>query len=558
MILISEEKTKKLPGLTSLFVSFDYNPLIVDILKEFDIKVYDKNTKVWEFNLNSLQELIDKLSAIDDIKLKFKKDPPDIDLNSIILNKHKTNPYPYQAEGIKYGISKNRWLLLDPCGLGKTLQAIELAEELKIRDNISHCLIICGINSLKSNWKKEIEKHSFLNSVILGSRITKKGKLVIGSVKDREAHLRSKIDEFFIITNVETLRQDCIIKAIEDGPNNIDMIVFDEMHVCKSPTSGQGKNILKLKKSKYKVGMTGTILLNKPLDAYVPLKWIGEERSNYTTFKYHYCIYSGKFKNIITGYRNLNILKDQLNKVSLRRSIDILQLPAKNIIVENLDMDDKQAKFYENITDGIVSEVDKVHISTTSLLAMVSRLRQATACPSILTTEDIPSVKIERACELAEQIVDNGDKVVIFSTFKQTVEELRKKLISYKPIIATGDTPDSDISNNIDDFQNNPDTKIFIGTWQKCGTGITLTAASYMIFIDTPWTDGVFQQACDRIYRIGTKKPVFIYNLICKNTIDERVLEIISDKQALSDYIVDDKLSERSVSILQKYIQNLF
>ena len=558
MILISEEKTKKLPGLTSLFVSFDYNPLVVDILKEFDIKVYDKNTKVWEFNLNSLQELIDKLSAIDDIKLKVKKDPPEIDLNSIILNKHKTNPYPYQAEGIKYGISKNRWLLLDPCGLGKTLQAIELAEELKIRDNISHCLIICGINSLKSNWKKEIEKHSFLDSVILGSRITKKGKLVIGSVKDREAHLRSKIDEFFIITNVETLRQDCIIKAIEDGPNNIDMIVFDEMHVCKSPTSGQGKNILKLKKSKYKVGMTGTILLNKPLDAYVPLKWIGEERSNYTTFKYHYCIYSGKFKNIITGYRNLNILKDQLNKVSLRRSIDILQLPAKNIIVENLDMDDKQAKFYENITDGIVSEVDKVHISTTSLLAMVSRLRQATACPSILTTEDIPSVKIERACELAEQIVDNGDKVVIFSTFKQTVEELRKKLLSYKPIIATGDTPDSDISNSIDDFQNNPDTKIFIGTWQKCGTGITLTAASYMIFIDTPWTDGVFQQACDRIYRIGTKKPVFIYNLICKNTIDERVLEIISDKQALSDYIVDDKLSERSVSILQKYIQNLF
>lgn len=558
MILISEEKTKKLPGLTSLFVSFDYNPLIVDILKEFDIKVYDKNTKVWEFNLNSLQELIDKLSAIDDIKLKFKKDPPEIDLNSIILNKHKTNPYPYQAEGIKYGISKNRWLLLDPCGLGKTLQAIELAEELKIRDNISHCLIICGINSLKSNWKKEIEKHSFLDSVILGSRITKKGKLVIGSVKDREAHLRSKIDEFFIITNVETLRQDCIIKAIEDGPNNIDMIVFDEMHVCKSPTSGQGKNILKLKKSKYKVGMTGTILLNKPLDAYVPLKWIGEERSNYTTFKYHYCIYSGKFKNIITGYRNLNILKDQLNKVSLRRSIDILQLPPKNIIVENLDMDDKQAKFYENITDGIVSEVDKVHISTTSLLAMVSRLRQATACPSILTTEDIPSVKIERACELAEQIIDSGDKVVIFSTFKQTVEELRKKLLSYKPIIATGDTPDSDISNSIDDFQNNPDTKIFIGTWQKCGTGITLTAASYMIFIDTPWTDGVFQQACDRIYRIGTKKPVFIYNLICKNTIDERVLEIISDKQALSDYIVDDKLSERSVSILQKYIQNLF
>lgn len=89
------------------------------------------------------------------------------------------------------------------------------------------------------------------------------------------------------------------------------------------------------------------------------------------------------------------------------------------------------------------------------------------------------------------------------------------------------------------------------------GTGITLNAASYAIFIDTPWTSSAYLQAQDRIYRIGTNKPVIIYNLICKDTIDERVLEIIEDKEAISDYIVDDKISDKSINSLRKYIEEL-
>ena len=200
-------------------------------------------------------------------------------------------------------------------------------------------------------------------------------------------------------------------------------------------------------------------------------------------------------------------------------------------------MNDMQAQFYENIKNGIIDEVDKVHMSTSSLLAIVARLRQATACPSILTSENIESTKITRACEIAEELIGNRNKVVIFSTFKQTVAELEKKLAKYKPIIATGDSKDEEISKGIDDFQTKKDCNIFIGTWQKCGTGITLTAASYMIFIDTPYTQGAFEQACDRIYRIGTKDPVFIYNLICNNTIDERVLAIVQMKKLMTDLL---------------------
>lgn len=442
-------------------------------------------------------------------------------------------------------------------GLGKSLSAIELAEELKLKNNLEHCLIICGINNLKANWRKEIKQHSNLTCKILGERKRKNGTPINGSIQDRIDDLKTKIDEFFIITNIETLRDDRIIKALEKSPNKIDMIITDEIHATKNPQSQQGKHFLKLTNAKYRLGMTGTLLLNNPLDAYIPLKWIGAERSNYTTFKYHYCQFGGKFHNILTGYKNLSLLKYQLNKYSLRRTKDILNLPAKNIINEYLDMNDMQAQFYENIKNGIIDEVDKVHMSTSSLLAIVARLRQATACPSILTSENIESTKITRACEIAEELIGNGNKVVIFSTFKQTVAELEKKLAKYKPIIATGDSKDEEISKGIDDFQTKKDCNIFIGTWQKCGTGITLTAASYMIFIDTPYTQGAFEQACDRIYRIGTKDPVFIYNLICNNTIDERVLAIVQMKKLMTDYIIDDIIPKEGYNQLKQYIEDL-
>lgn len=493
---------------------------------------------------------------MDDIDFKVNqvKDPK---YKVFILNKHKTKPFDHQIEAIQYGLNHDKWLLLDTMGLGKSLSAIELAEELKLKNNLKHCLIICGINNLKANWRKEIKQHSNLTCKILGERKRKNGTPINGSIQDRIDDLKIKIDEFFIITNIETLRDDRIIKALEKSPNKIDMIITDEIHATKNPQSQQGKHFLKLTNAKYRLGMTGTLLLNNPLDAYIPLKWIGAERSNYTTFKYHYCQFGGKFHNILTGYKNLSLLKYQLNKYSLRRTKDILNLPAKNIINEYLDMNDMQAQFYENIKNGIIDEVDKVHMSTSSLLAIVARLRQATACPSILTSENIESTKITRACEIAEELIGNGNKVVIFSTFKQTVAELEKKLAKYKPIIATGDSKDEEISKGIDDFQTKKDCNIFIGTWQKCGTGITLTAASYMIFIDTPYTQGAFEQACDRIYRIGTKDPVFIYNLICNNTIDERVLAIVQMKKLMTDYIIDDIIPKEGYNQLKQYIEDL-
>lgn len=558
MILIKEKETNKLPGSSSLFVSFDYNADIVDAIKTSTTNaIYDKKTKMWEVSVTNLATLLDKLYTLDDIKLVLKPDEDKREDIQYKLKEFKTKPFKYQLEGINYGLNHDNWLLLDAPGLGKTLQLIYLAEELKDRYNIEHCFIICGINTLKTNWQKEIKKHSDLSCRILGQRVTKSGKIVIGSVAERAAELKSPIDEFFVITNIETIRNEEVLKALQSDINHFDMMVVDEIHTCKSPTSQQGKHLLKLNKSKYKIGATGTLLLNNPLDAFVPLKWIGAENSTYTNFKYYYCNYGGDFHNMLLGFKNIDVLKDTIERHSLRRTKDLLELPPKTIINEYIDMNPNQELFYNNIKRGIVSQVDLVHMSTANLLAMVARLRQATACPSILTSENIYSSKIERAVDLIHQIVENGDKVVVFSTFKDTLNYIYEDVKQYNATINTGDINDSEISKNIDEFQNSDKSKVFLATWQKMGTGITLNAASYAIFIDTPWTSSAYLQAQDRIYRIGTNKPVIIYNLICKDTIDERVLEIIEDKEAISDYIVDDKISDKSINSLRKYIEEL-
>lgn len=556
MVRIQERQTVKCPGITSLFISFDYNKYIVDEIKLLEMSFYNPNTKEWEVPISSLSELLDRLCAYDSIKLSFLENTC-VENTSYELSNYKTQPFTHQLEGIQFGLHNDRWLLLDAPGLGKTLTITCIAKELKERRKLQHCLVICGLNTLKMNWKDEIEKHSDLSCRILGQRITRTGRLVVESINERLNQLLQPIEEFFVITNIETLRDDRIVKAILKNPHNkFDMIVLDEIHVCKSTTSQQGKNLLKLNKATYRIGATGTLLLNNPLDAYVPLKWIGAERANMGNFKSYYCKFGGFGNNDIIGFKNMTTLKDHIDKYSLRRTKDILDLPEKTIINEYVEMSDSQSKFYTNIFEGIISQVDKVNIKNpTHLLGMVSRCRQATACPSILTSENIPSAKMDRAQDLVEQLVESGEKVVIFSTFKESAYVLANRLYKYKLVVATGDYKDEDVERAKQMFQNDDDCKIFIGTWQKCGTGITLNAASYMIFLDVPWTNGVYEQAQDRIHRIGSKKPVFIYHLITRGTFDERVLEIVEDKGHLANYIIDDEITQSGLESLRKYIE---
>ena len=548
MIEMREIPPMRCSGETSVALRFDYNPGIIGIVKSCDGAVWHKKEALWEVPANCLSFLLDSLTFRDDIELTLlpygrekEHDVPSLE--------YKTKPFPHQLEAIEYGLNHDSWLLLDSPGLGKSLQMICLAEELRAQHGVEHCLIICGIATLRANWEKEIRSHSNLPYVTIGKRVNSKGNVAWATVRERAEQLKGKIDEFFVILNVESLRDDSILDAITHSENRFDMVVADEVHKMKSANSAQGHNLLRVG-AKYRIGLSGTLILNNALDCFVPLKWVGAEHATLTNFKGMYCEFGGFGGHQVVGFKNMDVLKGELESCSLRRTKDLMTLPPKTLIDEFVEMSPEHAKFYEDVKEGVKEECEKIDLKASNLLALTTRLRQATTCPSVLTTKSIRSCKIDRAAELVDDITSHGDKVVVMSTFKEPIYQLADILKDYHPLLGTGDMKDDEVSRNIDVFQSDDEHKVILCTMSKMGTGITLNRARYMILLDEPWTYALYEQVTDRIHRINNTQPVFVYNLICERTIDERVAKIINRKKAISDFIVDDKPSEELRSII--------
>lgn len=530
-----------MPTRTSIFFKLPfYDRELFSSLIQNPYVHYDKNTNEFELFVSKLYWIIELF--IPYCSIEFTRYVEDISVASISED-FKVPLFKHQIDGIKFGISHKGWILGDAPGLGKTCQMICLAERLKQLEHIEHCLIICGVNSLKYNWMNEISIFSDLGCRILGQFTTKTGKLAIKSVAERCAELQSPIEEFFVVTNVETLQSKDFYKSFSKSKNSFGMIVFDEIHKVKSPSSLSAKTLLKLK-SNHNIGLTGTLLPSSPNDAYVPLKWTDNIHCNFTEFKKAYNVFGGFNSVQLVGYKNLDVLKDCIQSSSLRRlKEDVLDLPPKTLKIEYVEMGEIQQALYDEVSLGIAEELDKLppnsKLTIMQEMVMHLRQRQVTAFPGILTSDDVPSAKLDRLEELVEEIIAQDSKVVVYSTFKETLIEVEKRLNKYGCIVCSGDNSDAEIDDFKKDFSENPNKKVFVSTWQKMGTGHTLVSANYIIFIDTPWTSAEFEQCADRIHRIGQSKNVHIITLVTKDTYDERVLEIIDMKETISDYILN-------------------
>ena len=540
-IKIFRKKSNKLPIINSIFIYWnEYNDLFYNRIMKFDGAVYDKKNRAIELSdiwLNDVIKACENYGNVNVIDNVTNQTQSNVDIPK---NYHfKIKPYNHQLQGIKFGLNHDKWLLLDDQGLGKTAQIIELVDILKIK----HCLIICGVNSLKYNWVNEIAKFSNLTCNVLDEGVSKTGKFIKLSVNDSIAKLKSNIKETFVIINREKLAGKDFLKSFNSSKTKFDMIVVDECHKFKNPSSKSGKVLLKLE-APHMIALSGTMIMNAPEDSYVPLKWTKQITSNFSQFKSFYNIYGGFANKEVVGHKNLELLQNLIESCSLRRmKSDALDLPPKNFIDEYVELLPEQKRLYAEVKKGILDELNKIDvpkIGFTQELSLCIRLRQITACPSMLSTEISESAKIERAKDIVEQAINQKDKIVIFSTFKQTVYRLADELKQYGVVVATGDQNDIEIDEAKNRF-NDKDINVFIATWQKMGTGHTLTQASYMIFIDTPWTQADINQISDRIYRIGQTKPCFIYTLIAKDTYDERVKRITEYKGKLSDYLIDKK-----------------
>lgn len=542
MIKIKVDKATKCNGDFSLYVTFPYDAKVVGIIRELPSRFWNADNKVWEVPFNKLGTLVTSLSDYDiEITGNYvSTEKPKVEVPKEFS--FKTKPFSHQIEGFNYGLQNDRWLLGDEQGLGKTKQVIDIAVAKKYQKGYKHCLIICGVNGLKWNWLNEIKTHSNETGYILGQR-GNAGKLTIGSNADKLADVKAidRISDYFLITNVESIRDEGIAAEIAKlcATKVIGIIAIDEIHKCKNPTSQQGKGILKLQ-PECKIAMTGTPLMNNPLDLYIIMKWLGYEKHTFYAYKQHYCEMGGYGGYEIVGYRNLGELRGQLDDIMLRRlKKDVLDLPEKTYIDEYVDMTPKQAKIYREVTAEIKDNIDQIKMASNPLAELI-RMRQATGYTGILSSAIQESAKLDRMEELVEESLENGKQVVIFSNWTQMTDAIYERLNKKYFVVGqiTGNTKDVDRQWIVNRFQNG-EIKVLIGTIGAMGTGLTLTAGTVEIFMDEPWNRANKEQAEDRCHRVGTSENVTIYTLMCKDTIDERIHDLVFRKGQLADALVD-------------------
>ncbi len=541
MISIQIKEAQKVNGDLSAFISFPYDAELVGLMRNQSSRFWHAANKEWEVPANKLLQII---NSVKDKEITITGDYKALAPKEVKIPKgfnFKTNPFDHQIEGFEFGLKHDRFLLGDEQGLGKTKQVIDIAVAKKLSKGYKHCLIICGVNGLKWNWKSEIDTHSNESAHILGTKINSKGKEVIGSSKDKLADLNKLPKDYFLITNVESLRDQDILKKVKELIQNgqIEMVAIDEIHKCKNPSSQQGKAILQVN-PETRIAMTGTPLMNTPLDLYIVLKWLGFEKHSFFQFKKHYCVMGGYGGYEVVGYRNLGELQSNLESLMLRRlKKDALDLPEKFHSIEYVEMSSKQAKVYNEVKQEIKEQIDKIKVSNNPLAQLI-RLRQATGFTGILSSQIKESAKLDRLEEIVEELVENGEKAIVFSNWTDMTGPTMERLRRFNPAIITGETKDR--KEQQERFMTDSRCKVIIGTIGAMGTGLTLTAASTVIFLDSPWNRANKEQAEDRAHRIGTTSNVNIITIVCKDTIDERIEELINKKGAMADALVDGKV----------------
>ncbi len=461
----------------------------------------------------------------------------------------KVKPYSHQIEAFNVGV-KHMWLLIgDEQGLGKTASSAWIADYRYQQGYIHKCLIVCGVNSVKYNWMDEIGKYTNQKAVIF-DQSTKEAKL---KAIDKWAH----DDTLFGIINIEALRAPVKFDKrtrykylsgrmkITDLPVNpitaklcdiADMTIVDEIHKAKSPISLQGIALRQLD-TEYRIGLSGTPLTKDPTDLWNILSWLGIEHRTYWAFKDHFCYLDDDHHSKPVAYKNMDELRREVSSIMLRRKKDeVLDLPDKIYTNEFVEMTRDQRRLYHQERDDILQVVDSMP-KIKNPLVMLLNLRQIA---NGMKTPVTQNPKLERVKSmLGDDVIPNGQKAIVFTVWAEEAKIYRDALSEFNPGFIIGETEDKQRQEEVNRFQNDPDCKVIIGTIGAMGTGLTLTAASYVFFVSKSWIEMDNVQAEDRAHRIGTKSNVVIVSMLTKDSVDEKIEETLSLKANVFSSIIE-------------------
>lgn len=546
MVYIEFGKAERLKlDANSIFINFKYDRYFQDNLAK--IKGYwnrvchGKPTWTWEVPYSCFNDIKEMFA---DQEIIYLNDPPKAKFNTeddilkdLDLNGYKL--FDYQVEGIKYGLTHQNWLLLDEQGLGKSLQAIKLAEYKKHHIDLKHCLIVCGVNSLKWNWQREIEKFCrYEKGIVLGTKVNSKGRIVTTTIEETKQQIMSCPEEFFWIINIERMRVtkqglkekstivDCLNYQAEQG--NLGMLVVDEVHKIKDISSQQTVGIMSLDKRISKLLMTGTLLVNNPHDLFCPMSICGLISYNKYVFDSKFIV-KDEYGNEI-GYQNMDELHNILYKSSLRRTKELLDLPPKIYKQEWLELNKDEQNVFDQIIGKAAFKLDKIE-EPNEMVAIITRMRQATVASELLTSKKITSTKFERLNDILEEAQLNNQKVLVFCPFTKALELGLEYCKKYHPKIVKGGMG-AGIQKVVDEHENTEGFSILFAQEATLGVGYTLKNTSIVIFLSPPWSRATYDQCVDRTHRYGQKNTVQVIDLLAKDTYDELIYKKLHRKRS--------------------------
>jgi non-specific serine/threonine protein kinase len=519
------------------------------ILPEEWLKKYSLLFRVGEGNSNNLKLSRYHLSVVDELYENRDEEELTIQLEEKYQNLRNFNqikeiepPYnlkmilrPYQVAGYQWlnYLREIKWggILADDMGLGKTVQALSFLEYYLSTYQKLKALVVCP-TTLIYNWENEIKK------------FTPKLSYRIHHGPARTRTREELMDHNITITTYGTLRSDIkLLMSVE-----FDYVVLDESQAIKNPASKVTKAACLLN-ARHRLCMSGTPLQNNTFDVFAQMNFLNPGMlGTMEFFRQEFAIPIDKFGEADR--------KDHLRKILypfiLRRTKEQVakDLPEKQEMILWCEMEDEQRRIYEayrnDFRDKILGTIQEQGIqrSQLTILQGLMKLRQICDSPAILNEEEKfenHSIKLE---ELAREIVENiGDhKALVFSQFLGMLALIRAKLeeLGVKYEYFDGSTSAPDREKAIQSFQNNDEVRVFLISLKAGGVGLNLTAADYVYIVDPWWNPAVEQQAIDRTHRIGQTKNIFAYRMICKDTIEDKILQLQEKKRVLAKELIAD------------------
>ncbi|MFO8083676.1 MAG: DEAD/DEAH box helicase [Desulfobacterales bacterium] len=449
------------------------------------------------------------------------------------LEKINARLYPYQEEGIKFGLYKKAVLIGDEMGLGKTLQAITLAILKKEVFGFDRVLVVT-LASLKDQWKREIDRFTQEKAVVIA-----------GGPKQRQAIYKND-PSLFKITNYEAVLRDVTIIS-RSAP---DLVILDEAQRIKNFNTKTAEAVKSIPR-KHSLILTGTPLENKLEDVYSIVQFLNPYMlSPLWKFAADHFMLSRDKKGKILGYRNLEMLHEKLKTVVIRRrKEDVLsELPEEIVNNYYLDLTSKQQKMHAGYLQGLLPILNKKFLTPMDLRRiqeLLLRMRQVCNSTYLIDRKTNISPKLEELKSILDELVlQNRRKVVIFSEWTTMTFLIAKQLseagISFVEL--SGKIPVAKRQALIDEFSLNPDCKVFLST-DAGGTGLNLQAADCVINFELPWNPARMNQRIGRVNRIGQKSGcINVVNFITKNSIEEKILTGIQLKSDLFKGVFDGGL----------------